>query len=131
VTCGRATKPGARFCGGCGASLARRCPACGAQSEPDTRFCEACGASLPDAVIEPLYYVAVEEHGHLAVTRRFGTLVEGGGEFENVYVRLERYEGDRIVAAELFELDDLDLARARLEELRPNPVRIAPPGPRA
>jgi class 3 adenylate cyclase len=45
-SCGRATKPGARFCTGCGASLAPRCPACGAESEPDGRFCPACGASL-------------------------------------------------------------------------------------
>ncbi len=46
ASCGRATKAGARFCGGCGASLAQRCPACGAETDPDTRFCEACGASL-------------------------------------------------------------------------------------
>ncbi len=46
ASCGRTAKAGARFCGGCGASLAPRCPACGAESEADTRFCEACGASL-------------------------------------------------------------------------------------
>jgi class 3 adenylate cyclase len=46
ASCGRAAKPGARFCGGCGASLTPRCPACGAECEPDSRFCEACGASL-------------------------------------------------------------------------------------
>jgi class 3 adenylate cyclase/tetratricopeptide (TPR) repeat protein len=45
--CGRASRPGARFCGGCGTSLAPRCAACGAESEPDARFCDACGAALP------------------------------------------------------------------------------------
>jgi class 3 adenylate cyclase/ketosteroid isomerase-like protein/tetratricopeptide (TPR) repeat protein len=46
ASCRRATKAGARFCVGCGASLAPRCPACGAESEPDARFCGACGAAL-------------------------------------------------------------------------------------
>jgi class 3 adenylate cyclase len=46
ASCGRAAKAGARFCTGCGASLAPRCPACGAASEPDGRFCAACGAAL-------------------------------------------------------------------------------------
>ena len=44
--CGRASRPGARFCGGCGTSLAPRCAACGAESEPDARFCDACGSAL-------------------------------------------------------------------------------------
>ena len=44
--CGRASRSGARFCSGCGTSLAPRCPACGAESETDARFCDACGAAL-------------------------------------------------------------------------------------
>ncbi len=51
--CGRANRAGARFCGGCGASLARRCPACGAECEPDLRFCDACGAPLAGRPAEP------------------------------------------------------------------------------
>ncbi|MGH7288414.1 MAG: adenylate/guanylate cyclase domain-containing protein, partial [Myxococcota bacterium] len=46
ASCGRANRAGARFCGGCGASLARRCPACGVECEPDLRFCDACGAPM-------------------------------------------------------------------------------------
>src|SRR5439155_10960911 len=34
TSCGRANRPGARFCGGCGKPLAPRCPACGAECEP-------------------------------------------------------------------------------------------------
>jgi hypothetical protein len=46
ASCGRASKAGARFCGGCGAALVQRCPACRAECDPGTSFCEACGASL-------------------------------------------------------------------------------------
>src|SRR3989454_5096390 len=46
TTCGRANRPGARFCGSCGKPLAPRCPACGTECEPGAQFCDACGASL-------------------------------------------------------------------------------------
>src|SRR3989441_841888 len=46
TSCGRANRPGARFCGSCGKPLAPRCPACGTECEPGTQFCDACGASL-------------------------------------------------------------------------------------
>src|SRR5215472_14128683 len=45
TTCGRSNPAGARFCGGCGRSLAPRCSACGAESQADARFCIACGAA--------------------------------------------------------------------------------------
>jgi hypothetical protein len=70
----------------------------------------------PDATLEPLYYVAAEKHGHLAVAHWSGTLAEGG-EFESVFVQLVRYPDGRPLSAELFELEDLDAARARFEEL--------------
>ncbi len=35
-----------RFCGQCGALLARACEACGAENPPSNRFCGSCGASL-------------------------------------------------------------------------------------
>src|SRR5213593_3975076 len=46
TSCGRANRPSARFCGGCGKPLAPRCPACGSECEPGAQFCDACGASL-------------------------------------------------------------------------------------
>jgi class 3 adenylate cyclase len=79
----------------------------------------------PGWTIEALYYVAEEKHGTLAVARWFGTLAEGG-EFETVVVRLVLYRGDRLGGIELFEPEDLDVARARFEELRPDPLRIPP-----
>jgi class 3 adenylate cyclase len=71
----------------------------------------------PDAIYEPLYDIAVGSHGALLVAHIFGTLA-GGGEFELAFVNLVRIEADRLVGVEVFEVDDLDLARARFEELR-------------
>jgi ketosteroid isomerase-like protein len=73
-----------------------------------------------DAIIEPLYVVASEAHGTLSVGHTFGTLADGGA-FESVYCQVVWPLG-----VELFELDDLELARARFEELRPDPTRIPP-----
>src|SRR5262249_54055185 len=70
-----------------------------------------------ELTIEILHVVAAEKHGHLAMTHTFGTLADGG-EFELVYVWLALFQGDRFVGMELFEPDDLDIARARFEELR-------------
>lgn len=79
----------------------------------------------PDAINEQLYTVAGGRHGLLSVMRLFGTLAEGGA-FESVFVHLARFQGDRFVGNELFELEDLDVARARFEELRPDTTRIPP-----
>ena len=46
TSCGRSNRPAARFCGGCGASLAPRCASCGRECEAGARFCDACGAPL-------------------------------------------------------------------------------------
>jgi len=52
ASCGRANPDGARFCGGCGASLAPRCAACGAECADDARFCTACGAPIANRAPE-------------------------------------------------------------------------------
>ena len=44
--CGAENAPGRKFCGDCGASLARLCPACGTPNEPGVRFCGECGGAL-------------------------------------------------------------------------------------
>ena len=72
----------------------------------------------PDLTTDVLYHVAAAEHGSLSVGRMFGTLA-GGGAFESVFVRLNAYRDGRWAGStELFELEDLDRARARFEELR-------------
>ena len=44
--CGAKNNVGAKFCGECGAPLARTCAACGAENEPGAKFCQNCGKSL-------------------------------------------------------------------------------------
>jgi hypothetical protein len=71
----------------------------------------------PDAVIsEPLYLVTRTTDGTVAVCRTFGTLANGGGSFESVFVQRTHFQGDRFVAVETFELDDLERVRASLAE---------------
>ena len=73
-----------------------------------------------DALIEPLYGIDEQPHAVLSVGHTFGTHVEGGA-FESIFVQIATAS-----TLELFELDDLDRARARFEELRPDPLRIPP-----
>ena len=58
-------------------------------------------------------------HATLSIAHSFGTLAQGGGDFESVYAMISLYRRDDIAGVEVFELDDLDAAWARFEELRP------------
>ena len=44
--CATENTPGARFCSGCGASLAATCPSCGVDLPSGARFCPACGTPI-------------------------------------------------------------------------------------
>ena len=44
--CGHENPAANRFCGGCGAALARTCQACSHANPPEYRFCGGCGAAL-------------------------------------------------------------------------------------
>jgi class 3 adenylate cyclase/tetratricopeptide (TPR) repeat protein len=44
--CGALVPPEQRYCGRCGAAMARSCPGCGAANPAANRFCGACGAKL-------------------------------------------------------------------------------------
>ena len=70
-----------------------------------------------DAIIEPLYIIAIGECGALEMAHMFGTLAASGGDIESVYLRLFVYRGDRMIGMELFEPEDLDVARARFAAL--------------
>jgi len=54
LKCGAAFKPGARFCGSCGAPCGpppvNKCSACGAEIKPDAKFCVSCGAPVKGAI---------------------------------------------------------------------------------
>ncbi len=51
--CGSPNEPGRKFCGECGASLARLCPSCGAPNAATVRFCGECGQALVAGVASP------------------------------------------------------------------------------
>lgn len=46
TACGTTNEQDARFCEGCGASLARTCGSCGVEASATARFCRACGTPL-------------------------------------------------------------------------------------
>lgn len=50
AACGAQALSSERFCGQCGAPLARVCPACGAENPADHRFCGSCGTALTASV---------------------------------------------------------------------------------
>src|ERR687892_376223 len=54
AACGFTNRPGALFCGSCGAQLGRSCPECREVVAPGLAYCTACGAELePDAAVTP------------------------------------------------------------------------------
>ncbi len=48
ASCGAVNEEDARFCEGCGGSLARACATCGLEARATARFCRGCGAPLDD-----------------------------------------------------------------------------------
>jgi hypothetical protein len=68
---------------------------------------------------------AVDRHGFVVTARRAGTLASGGT-FESEYLWLGVGSAGRFTRSEFFEIDALDTALARFEELRPDPLRIPP-----
>src|SRR5262245_61705898 len=46
--CGTSNPDAAKFCFGCGTSLAGRCPSCSSEIPDGARFCPACGHRLTD-----------------------------------------------------------------------------------
>ncbi len=51
--CGTDNPTGRKFCGHCGATLAKVCPSCGARNEAQFDFCGECGSSLTSQVGAP------------------------------------------------------------------------------
>jgi ketosteroid isomerase-like protein len=77
----------------------------------------------PDQRVEFGQWHAVAPHGVVLALRRAGTL-ESGGAFENEYAWLALASNGRVTHVETFEIEALDAALARFEELRPDPLRI-------
>jgi len=79
----------------------------------------------PDARLESWSWLAIEPHGGVFVLRRTGRLPEGGA-FESEYLGLNIIVRGLCTRLEMFELDAVDEALARLAELRPDLLRIPP-----
>ncbi|NUT34971.1 MAG: AAA family ATPase [Hamadaea sp.] len=136
--CSRAAGPEDKFCGGCGASLARSCLLCGREAAPQAAFCTGCGSRLGTSAAPPredrrmvtvLFVDMVDftpfaeqldpeqvrntQHEYFAVVRR--VVRQHGGV-------LEKYIGDAVMA--IFgapiatENDALRAVRAGLEVQR-------------
>jgi hypothetical protein len=54
------------------------------------------------------------------VCHTFGTLADGGGAFESVYLQRTHFDGDRFVAVETFELEELERLRAEAAKGKTN-----------
>jgi class 3 adenylate cyclase/tetratricopeptide (TPR) repeat protein len=67
--------------------------------------------------------LVVEPHGTVGVARISGTL-RSGGSFESYRVNVSTVAGGRLSRLEVFEIDDLAAAVARLAELRPHPSHV-------
>ncbi len=126
--CGAANPDGARFCGGCGASLAppQTCPRCNAPARPEQRFCHACGAGLAERAPSPPE--SAVRSGGSGETHAAHPAAVASGRY-----RIDRFLGrgakkrvflahdtllDREVAVSLLDiegLDDAGLQRARRE----------------
>ena len=91
-SCGKANRPGARFCGGCGTALLLRCAACGTACEPTAQFCDACGAALPPRLAD-------DAVARKVVTIVFADLVGSTSLHERLDAESARHLMDRYYAA--------------------------------
>ncbi len=71
-----------------------------------------------DYAIDEYRTLAADAHGRVELTRLVGTQPDGG-DFERDLVGVYIVAGRHITGYELFDLDDVDRALARFEELRP------------
>jgi hypothetical protein len=81
-------------------------------------------ALTPDARIDALYAAAASEHGGVVVSRAFGTNLEGG-DFDTVHVAMSLVRGGRVARTENYDIDQLDAALARFEQLTRGASQLA------
>jgi class 3 adenylate cyclase/tetratricopeptide (TPR) repeat protein len=81
----------------------------------------------PDIDVEPLRIVAWNEHGALMLYRTGGS-TRDGSEFENLLLELMVIDPatNRVLASEMYDIDDVDAAVARFEELTTEQPEIIP-----
>ncbi|OBK72686.1 nuclear transport factor 2 family protein [Mycobacterium sp. 1164985.4] len=79
-SCGTANEEDARYCEGCGGSLARVCATCGLEARATARFCRGCGAPL-DELATPTTEPPIAGPARKTVTVMFADLA-GSTTFE-------------------------------------------------
>ena len=126
-SCGHDNRSDARFCRGCGHSLAAVCPGCGAALADDARFCDRCGhrtaapsSPPPSAPSRSTAFVppapAAAPSALAAGRYRIDRLLGEGGK-KRVYLAHDA-KLDRAVAVAIIKTDGLDeagLLRVRRE----------------
>jgi adenylate cyclase len=89
-SCGGDNRDGAKFCIGCGASLALRCSECGNELPTEARFCDGCGSPVTvDPAAEPVS-AARKVVTVLFADMTGSTAVEEGMDAESVRALLDR-----------------------------------------
>lgn len=109
-SCEAANPAANRFCGVCGASLARSCSSCGTENPADNRFCGTCGSPL-DAPAAESGQVGQRGSSSEAVA-------PGGGYAERSHLRMEE---ERKVVTVLFA--DLTASTEMASRLDPEDLR--------
>jgi ketosteroid isomerase-like protein len=79
-----------------------------------------------DLTIEAVAILALDTHAIVTLSRTHGHLADGGGVVENAFAFLGTVADGRVTRIEMFDVAEVDLARARFEELRPDPLAIPP-----
>lgn len=97
AACGTTNEDDARFCEGCGASLARTCGSCGAEASATARFCRACGTPLGTSEGTPVRKTVSVMFADLAGSTRFEEQVDAETAREVIagYHQLLRSTADR------------------------------------
>lgn len=80
ASCGTPNEEDARFCEGCGGSLARVCATCGVEANATARFCRGCGAPL-DGQVTKAHNIPAAGPARKTVTVMFADLA-GSTSFE-------------------------------------------------
>ena len=111
TACGHENRPGRKFCGGCGAALARVCAACGTPAEAGESFCGECGtpttagAAPPRSDPDPGSRVAARSPGPPAPATSTGDLLRPRtsreGERKQVTVLFADVKGSMELAEQL------------------------------
>ncbi len=110
--CGKQNRANAKFCGGCGESLAAdvRCTACGTSNPPGQRYCDECGRPVGGPAPEPEARTLCG--GRYRVLRFLG---EGGRKLVYLAEDTQLHREVAVAACKSDGLDRSALARTRRE----------------